>query len=109
MNVRLVGNVEAPRDLRFGDTWVEPMIGVRMRHAVDEDWILNDPAGSGAFGVNVAPQGAWPACAATGHRFDDRWAVWRGSSRALTAQRVDGRRDVAPRLSGPATSLRVSS
>ncbi len=107
IDVRLVGNVAATRDLSFGDTWVDPLIGARMRYAFNDNWFVNAFADVGGFGAHDASDTTWQAYAGIGYRFNKTWAV-QGGYRALTIEREFSGRDITLDLSGPMVGVQVS-
>jgi opacity protein-like surface antigen len=107
IDVRLVGNVAPTRTVSFSDSWVDPLLGARMRFDLSENWFGSAFADIGGFGMEDASDTTWQAYAGLGYRFNETWAVQAGY-RQLSIERAFGGRDVTLDLSGPMIGVQAS-
>ena len=107
IDMRLVGNLAATQTLSFGDSWVDPLLGVRMQFDLSENWFGTAFADIGGFGMGDASDTTWQAYAGIGYRFNDMWAV-RAGYRHLTIERNFDGRDITLGLSGPMVGVQVA-
>jgi hypothetical protein len=59
-----------------GDTWADPLIGVKFRHSLTSEWYLAGWALVGGFGV--ASDSLWDVMAGIGYEFNDRISGFAG-------------------------------
>ena len=90
--------------LRFapGDTWVDPVVGGRVRFALNERWFATAMADFGGSGGGS--DRTWQVVATLGYQISDRWSV-QGGWRQLSIDREMGGRDVELELGGPVLGL----
>jgi opacity protein-like surface antigen len=90
----------ANRSASFGESWVDPVVGVRMRAPLSEDWFFNGFADVGGFGLGDASDLSWQVYAGVGYHFNDTWSI-QGGYRYLSIDKdIDGR-DTRLELYGP--------
>lgn len=66
------------RSFTSGDTWVDPIIGARVRHALSESWTTSLRAEVGGFGINADV--VWQLYGLVGYRINESsilYAGWR--------------------------------
>ena len=91
---------------RFGmsETWVDPLIGGRVRFAITDHWFATALADVG--GLDVGSDLTWQVFASLGYQFDDRWSVQGGWRHVAIDKEIDGR-DVENDFSGPLLGFTV--
>lgn len=91
---------------RFGvsETWVDPLIGGRVRFAITDHWFATALADVG--GLDVGSDLTWQVFASLGYQFDDRWSVQGGWRHIAIDKEIDGR-DVENDFSGPLLGFTV--
>jgi hypothetical protein len=82
----------------IGETWVDPLIGGRMRFAITDHWFATAFADVG--GVDVGSDLTWQVFASLGYQFNERWSVQGGWRYVAIDKSIDGR-DVENDFSGP--------
>jgi hypothetical protein len=82
----------------IGETWVDPLIGGRVRFALTDHWFATAFADVG--GLDVGSDLTWQVFASIGYQFDDRWSVQGGWRYVGIDKEIDGR-DVENDFSGP--------
>jgi hypothetical protein len=88
----------------IGETWVDPLIGGRVRFAITDHWFATAFADVG--GVDVGSDLTWQVFASLGYQFDDRWSVQGGWRYVGIDKEIDGR-DVENDFSGPLLGFTV--
>ena len=91
---------------RFGasETWIDPLVGGRVRFAITDRWFataLVDVGGKGG-GSDLT----WQTFASLGYQIDERWSVQGGWRYVSIEKSIDGR-DVEIDLSGPLLGFTV--
>ncbi|SDK25662.1 outer membrane beta-barrel protein [Aliiruegeria lutimaris] len=107
IDVRLVGNTLRSRNFSLGDTWIDPLVGARIRFAIDENWFANAFVDMGGFGFQDASDKTWQGYAGLGYRFNETWSVQVGY-RSLTIEREFSGRNVTLDLAGPMLGVQAS-
>lgn len=82
----------------IGETWVDPLIGGRLRFAITDHWFATAFADVG--GVDVGSDFTWQVFASLGYQFNERWSVQGGWRHVSIDKEIDGR-DVETDFSGP--------
>ena len=82
----------------IGETWVDPLIGGRLRFAITDHWFATAFADVG--GVDVGSDLTWQVFASLGYQFSERWSVQGGWRHVAIDKEIDGR-DVENDFSGP--------
>jgi len=88
----------------IGETWVDPLIGGRVRFAITDHWFATALADVG--GLDVGSDLTWQVFASLGYQFDDRWSVQGGWRHVAIDKEIDGR-DVENDFSGPLLGFTV--
>jgi hypothetical protein len=86
------------RSFGVGDSWVDPLVGGRLRLALTDRWFAAAFADLGGFGGGSDL--TWQSVGTIGYRFDDRWSAQGGWRQLVIEKRIDGR-DVTLDLGGP--------
>jgi len=107
LDLTLQGNVLQTRGLSFSDTWVDPLIGARVRYDLSEDWFVNGYADVGGFGIENASDLTWQLYAGAGYRFNETWSMQAGY-RHLSIERTFDRADITLEVSGPMVGVQAS-
>lgn len=89
---------------RFGasETWVDPLIGGRVRLAIADQWFATALVDVGSGGSDLT----WLAFASLGYQIDERWSIQGGWRHVSIDKSIDGR-DVEIDLSGPLLGFTV--
>lgn len=66
----IMGGVTSRDD---SEAWIDPVIGVRIRHYMTENWFINLVGEIGGFGTSSDLM--WQAMAGLGYQVNDRWSV----------------------------------
>jgi opacity protein-like surface antigen len=105
---RLVG-VEGVDDRRasVSESWVDPVVGLRMRAGLGERWAAVGYADLGGFGIGEASDLSAQIYAGAEYAFSESWAVQFGY-RHLTIDASFDRADVDLVFSGPVLGARFS-
>uniref|UniRef100_A4WXF0 Uncharacterized protein n=1 Tax=Cereibacter sphaeroides (strain ATCC 17025 / ATH 2.4.3) TaxID=349102 RepID=A4WXF0_CERS5 len=102
LDVTLVTGALPGRSFSPGDSWVDPVVGGRLRLALNERWFATAMAD---FGGSVGGSDrTWQAVASLGYQINDRWSV-QGGWRQLSIDREMDGRDVELDLGGPVLGL----
>jgi hypothetical protein len=88
------------RSASFGDSWVDPVVGVRLRAPLSEDWFFNGFVDVGGFGLGDASDLSWQVYAGVGYNFNETWSI-QGGYRHLSIDRNINGRDTRLELYGP--------
>ncbi|KAA6185415.1 hypothetical protein F2Q65_08820 [Thiohalocapsa marina] len=88
--------------LGVSGTWVDPVIGVRARVAIGENWFATTLADLGGFGGDSDQ--TWQVLAIVGYQLDARWSV-QGGWRWFSAEHELEGLDVETDFSGPLLGL----
>jgi hypothetical protein len=93
-------------DQSFGisETWVDPLIGGRVRFAITDHWFATAFADVG--GLDVGSDLTWQVFASLGYQFSERWSVQGGWRHVAIAKEIGGR-DVDTDFSGPLLGFTV--
>ena len=88
------------RGQRIGvsETWVDPLIGGRVRFAITDHWFATAFADVG--GLDVGSDFTWQVFGSLGYQFNERWSVQGGWRYVVIDKEIDGR-DVENDFSGP--------
>lgn len=90
----------ANRSTSFGDTWIDPLVGARVRAPLSDDWFFNGFMDVGGFGIGDASDLSWQVYAGVGYNFNETWSM-QGGYRYLSIDKdIDGR-DTLLELYGP--------
>ena len=84
--------------LGTGETWVDPLIGGRLRLAITDRWFATAFADFG--GLDLGSDLTWQVFGSLGYQFDERWSVQGGWRYVVIDKEIDGR-DVETAFSGP--------
>ncbi len=88
------------RTAAFSDSWVDPVVGARMRAELSDAWFVDGFADIGGFGLGDASNLSWQVFGGAGYRFNETWSL-RGGYRYLSVDKeIDGR-DLRLELYGP--------
>ena len=98
-----VDSIAEPMDFSIGDDWVDPLIAVRYRTDLGQNWYATLFADVGGFGVGS--EQSWQALALVGYRVTDRFSVEAGY-RMLQSDRIAANGSIDVEMSGPAIGLR---
>ena len=82
----------------MGETWVDPLLGTRLRFAFTDRWFATAFADIGGFGVGADQ--TWQIFASLGYQFNDRWSMQGGWRHVSLSKPIEGR-DVDLDFSGP--------
>jgi len=88
------------RSASFDDSWIDPVVGARMRADVSDAWSVDGFADVGGFGVGDASDLSWQVYGGVGYRFNETWTL-RGGYRYLSIEKEIGGRDTRLELYGP--------
>jgi len=86
------------QSLGTGETWVDPLIGGRLRFAITDQWFATAFADVG--GLDVGSDLTWQVFGSLGYQFDERWSVQGGWRYVAINKEIEGR-DVETAFSGP--------
>lgn len=91
---------------RFGasETWVDPLIGGRVRFTITDRWFATALVDVGGF--RAGSDLTWLAFASLGYQIDERWSIRGGWRHVSIDKSIDGR-DVDLDLSGPLLGFTV--
>ena len=91
---------------RFGasETWVDPLVGGRVRFVITDRWFATALVDVGGF--RVGSDLTWLAFASLGYQIDERWSVQGGWRYVSIDKSIDGR-DVEIDLKGPLLGFTV--
>jgi opacity protein-like surface antigen len=84
----------------FGDSWIDAVVGARMRAELSDAWFVDGFADIGGFGVGDASDISWQVYAGVGYRLNEMWSL-RGGYRYLSLDKDIGGRDTELELYGP--------
>jgi outer membrane receptor protein involved in Fe transport len=84
--------------LGTGETWVDPLIGGRLRLAITDRWFATAFADFG--GLDLGSDLTWQVFGSLGYQVDERWSVQGGWRYVVIDKEIDGR-DVETTFSGP--------
>lgn len=104
LGVRLAPGALPGQRFSVDDNWVDPVLGTRVRLALNERWHLTAMADFGGSGGGS--DRTWQAVATLGYQISDRWSV-QGGWRHMSIDRDIGGRDVDIDLGGPLIGLTV--
>ena len=90
--------------LGLSETWVDPLIGGRVRFAITDHWFATALADVGGF--DVGSDFTWQVFASLGYQLDERWSVQGGWRHVAIDKEIDGR-DVENDFSGPLLGFTV--
>jgi outer membrane receptor protein involved in Fe transport len=82
----------------IGQTWVDPLIGGRLRFAITDHWFATAFADVG--GLDVGSDLTWQVFGSLGYQFNERWSVQGGWRYVVIDKEIDGR-DVNTDFNGP--------
>jgi hypothetical protein len=86
------------------ETWVDPLVGGRLRFAITDHWFATAFADVGGF--DVGSDFTWQVFASLGYQFDGRWSVQGGWRHFVIDKEIDGR-DVDTDFNGPLLGFTV--
>lgn len=91
---------------RFGasETWVDPLVGSRMRFAITDRWFATALVDVGGF--RAGSDLTWQIFGSLGYQFDERWSV-QGGWRYVSIEKEINGRDVELDLNGPLLGFTV--
>ena len=75
--------------LGTGETWVDPLIGGRLRFAITDHWFATAFADVG--GLDVGSDLTWQVFGSLGYQFNERWSVQGGWRYVVIDKEIDGR------------------
>jgi hypothetical protein len=90
------------RQFGASESWVDPLVGGRVRVAITDRWFATAFADVGGTGGDTDL--TWQLVATVGYQVNDRWSV-RGGWRELSIEKRMGGRDVEIDLGGPLLGL----
>lgn len=102
LNVRLAPGTLPGQSFNLGDTWMDPVVGGRVRVALSDRWFLTAMADFGGSGGG--DDRTWQAVGMLGYQINERWSV-QGGWRHMTIDREIKGRDVEIDLGGPLIGL----
>jgi hypothetical protein len=102
LDVRLAPGTLPGQRFNLGDTWIDPVLGGRIRVALNSRWYLTAMADFGGSGGG--DDRTWQAVGMLGYQINDRWSV-QGGWRHMTIDREIKGRDVEIDLGGPLIGL----
>ena len=91
---------------RFGmsETWVDPLIGGRVRFDITDRWFTTALADVGGF--RGGSDSTWQIFGSLGYQFNERWSVQGGWRYVVIEKAIDGR-NVETDFNGPLLGLTV--
>jgi outer membrane receptor protein involved in Fe transport len=92
------------QSLGTGETWVDPLIGGRLRFAITDHWFATAFADVG--GLDVGSDLTWQVFGSLGYQFNERWSVQGGWRYVVIDKEIDGR-DVDNTFNGPLLGFTV--
>ena len=98
IDVSLSPGVLPGQSFGLSDNWVDPLVGGRIRVAMDDHWFGTLIADVGGFQGDS--DSTWQAVASVGYQFDDRWSVQGGWRQLSIDKEIEGR-DTSLDLGGP--------
>jgi opacity protein-like surface antigen len=88
------------RSASFGERWVDPVVGARVRAPLSDDWFFNGFVDVGGFGLGDASDLSWQIYAGVGYEFNETWSMQGGYRYLSIDKEIDGR-DTHLELYGP--------
>jgi opacity protein-like surface antigen len=88
------------RSSSFGDSWVDPLLGARVRAPISDDWFFNGFVDVGGFGLGNSSDLSWQVFAGVGYDFNETWSIQGGYRHLSIDKEIDGR-DTRLELYGP--------
>ncbi len=92
------------RSFGLSESWVDPLVGGRVRVALAERWFATALADVGGF--DAGSDLTWQVLATLGYQFNPRWSVQGGWRQLAIEKEIEGR-DVELDLGGPAIGFTV--
>lgn len=101
MTVSLVPGRRGPESRSLGDSWTDPVFGLRGRYLFNEKWFAAGIADAGGFSSDAS---SYQLFGSLGYQFDARWSAQAGWRYLDVERDIDGD-DLALNLSGPLIGL----
>jgi outer membrane receptor protein involved in Fe transport len=98
VDTELKGGVLAKRHDDLNETWVDPVVGLRGRLMLGENWFIGASGDVGGF--DVGSKLTWQALGTVGWQFADNWTAVAGYRYLFVNKEIDGQ-DVKLGLHGP--------
>lgn len=100
LSVTLRGNGRPDIRSGFSDTWVDPLLAVRLTSQVSEGWKAMLWLDGGGFGIGEASDETWQATAVLTWQANEAWSI-SGGYRALYVERTSNGTPYDLKMSGP--------
>ena len=104
LNVSLSPGLLAGQRFGMSETWVDPLIGGRVRLDITDRWFATALADVGGF--RVGSDLTWQIFGSLGYQFNERWSV-QGGWRHFVIDKEIGGRDVDTDFNGPLLGFTV--
>ena len=104
LDVSLAPGLLAGQRFGMSETWVDPLVGGRVRFAITDHWFATALVDVGGF--RVGSDLTWLAFASLGYQIDERWSIQGGWRHVSIDKSIDGR-DVEIDLNGPLLGFTV--
>ena len=104
LDVSLAPGLLAGQRFGMSETWVDPLVGGRVRFAITDHWFATALVDVGGF--RVGSDLTWLAFASFGYQIDERWSIQGGWRHVSIDKSIDGR-DVEIDLNGPLLGFTV--
>lgn len=92
------------RAAAFSESWVDPVVGARMRADLSDAWFVDGFADVGGFGLGNASDLSWQVFGGAGYRFNATWSLRAGYRYLSVDKDIDGR-DTRLELYGPVVGV----
>lgn len=90
------------QSLGVSETWVDPVVGARVRYEIGGSWFATAFADVGGFGGDS--DSTWQVFASVGYQLDERWSFQAGWRHYSAEKEIDGV-DVETEFDGPLLGL----
>ena len=104
INVSLSPGLLQGQSFGASETWVDPLVGGRVRFAITDHWFATALVDVGGF--KAGSDLTWLAFASLGYQIDERWSIQGGWRHVSIDKSIDGR-DVEIDFSGPLLGFTV--
>jgi opacity protein-like surface antigen len=88
----------------FSESWIDPVVGARMRANLLNAWFFDGFADIGGFGLGDASELSWQVFGGAGYRVNATWSVRAGYRYLSVDKEIDGR-DTRLELYGPVVGV----
>lgn len=100
LNVTLRGNGQPDVRTGFSDTWIDPLLAVRLTSQFSEGWKAMLWLDGGGFGIGEASDETWQATAVLNWQVNESWSI-SGGYRTLYVDRTSNGTSYDLQMSGP--------